>query len=104
ISNSVPTRYECPCLMRMRSTCLRVAISCFAFSKTGFESHGSMSRIFPLGVTILKADWPYHVSCVSMRNHEIENGSFSKCDEGNDQAQMTDPEEITKPEHSRASP
>jgi hypothetical protein len=25
-----------------------------------------MRRTFPAGVTILKADWPYQVSCVSM--------------------------------------
>src|SRR5215813_3832738 len=50
----------------MRSTCLSAAISAFELSKTGFESHGSTSRTFPLGVTILKADWPYQVSCVSM--------------------------------------
>src|SRR3982751_5370898 len=50
----------------MRSTCFSAAISSFAFSKTGFESHGSTSRTFPPGVTILKADCPYQVSCVSM--------------------------------------
>src|SRR5439155_319123 len=49
----------------MKWTRSSAAISSFAFSKTGFVSHGSMSRTFPLDVTILKAACPYQASCVS---------------------------------------
>src|SRR5213593_2506704 len=50
----------------MSATCFSAAISSLPPSKTGFVSHGSTRRTFPAGVTILKADWPYHVNCVSM--------------------------------------
>src|SRR5438270_7246424 len=69
----------------MRSTCLRAAISCFALSKTGLDNHGSTSRIFPPGVTILKADWPYHVSCVSMLITKLKRARSARGDQQNEE-------------------
>src|SRR5262249_23788018 len=79
----------------MRSTCLSAAISCFALSKTGFESHGSTSKTFPLGVTILKADWPYQVSWVSMEVTKSKSVHSARGDEENDEAPMTNPRTST---------
>src|SRR5204862_5494397 len=70
----------------MRSTCFRRAISSFAFSKTGLDSHGSTSRTFPPGVTILKADWPYHVSCVSMLTTKLKSARSATGDQKNEEA------------------
>jgi hypothetical protein len=63
---------------KIKSQRFSAATSSLPFSKTGFVSHGSTRSTLPLGVTILKADWPYQVRCVSMLVHETEKISPGK--------------------------
>src|SRR6516162_1328971 len=48
--------------MRIRSTFLRSARSCFPLGLSGLVIHGSMRITFPDGVTSRNAAWPYQVS------------------------------------------
>src|SRR5215469_8218527 len=48
--------------MRIRSTFLRSARSCFPLALSGLVIHGSIRITFPEGVTSRNAAWPYQVS------------------------------------------